>query len=57
MASEAGVRIAEVPVRYEPRNQGRSKMRHIPVAIGFLACMLAFRLHGTPGATRGARAA
>jgi glycosyltransferase involved in cell wall biosynthesis len=46
MAVEAGHRIAEVPVRYEPRDRGRSKMRHVPVALGLVRSMLAFRLRG-----------
>lgn len=46
MAVEAGFRIADVPVRYEPRDRGRSKMRHVPVAVGLVGSMLAFRLRG-----------
>ncbi|MCW5890577.1 MAG: glycosyltransferase family 2 protein [bacterium] len=57
MATEAGVRIAEVPVRYEPRDRGESKMRHVPVALGLVLHMLRFRLRGTGGVDRRARAA
>lgn len=54
MATEAGIQIAEVPVRYEPRDRGESKMRHVAVALGLVRYMLGFRLRGTPARAGGA---
>ena len=47
--AQAGVQLAEVPIRYAPRTTGRSKMRHVPEFLKFCFYLLYFRL--TPGST------
>jgi len=44
--AQAGVRIAEVPVRYQPRTTGRSKMRHVREFVKFAWYLMALRLSG-----------
>lgn len=57
LMSEAGVRIAEVPVRYTPRTRGRSKMRHIPEFVKFAHVLVDIKVRsrksrgGRPGST------
>jgi glycosyltransferase involved in cell wall biosynthesis len=41
-----GIRIAEVPIRYEPRSTGRSKMRHVSETLKFIYLLLRYRLTG-----------
>jgi glycosyltransferase involved in cell wall biosynthesis len=38
----AGEKIYEVPVEYAPRSRGRSKMRHIPETLKFLAYVVGY---------------
>ncbi len=45
-----GAHIAEVPVRYVPRTQGRSKMRHVPEFLKFARLLVELRLE-QPGPT------
>jgi glycosyltransferase involved in cell wall biosynthesis len=47
--AQAGARIAEVPVGYTPRSQGRSKMRHIPEFVKFARRLVELRLTTPPG--------
>jgi glycosyltransferase involved in cell wall biosynthesis len=42
--AQAGVAIAEVPIAYTPRSQGRSKMRHIPEFLKFARRLVELRL-------------
>jgi glycosyltransferase involved in cell wall biosynthesis len=42
--AQAGVTIAEVPIGYTPRSQGRSKMRHIPEFVKFARRLVELRL-------------
>ena len=46
--AQAGVAIAEVPVGYTPRSQGRSKMRHIPEFVKFARHLVELRLAPSP---------
>jgi glycosyltransferase involved in cell wall biosynthesis len=39
-----GIRICEIPVGYEPRRAGRSKMRHLPELAKFVYWLVRFRL-------------
>jgi glycosyltransferase involved in cell wall biosynthesis len=39
---KAGGRIKEVPVAYEPRARGESKMRHVPEFVKFARCVVHF---------------
>lgn len=41
-----GIRIAEVPIRYEPRSTGSSKMRHLSETLKFIYLLLRYRLTG-----------
>jgi glycosyltransferase involved in cell wall biosynthesis len=43
-----GERIAEVPVRYEPRTKGESKMRHVPEFLKFARLLVELRLQQRP---------
>jgi glycosyltransferase involved in cell wall biosynthesis len=42
--SSAGIRIAEVPIRYTPRTLGRSKMRHVPEFLKFSQKLVEYRI-------------
>ncbi len=42
MIAAAGQRIHEVPVDYRPRQQGASKMRHVPEAVKLTGYILAY---------------
>jgi glycosyltransferase involved in cell wall biosynthesis len=44
LLSAAGHRIIEVPIRYEPRTAGRSKMRHIPEFLKFARVLVVLKL-------------
>jgi hypothetical protein len=49
--AQAGVRIAEVPVRYSPRTRGRSKMRHVHEFVKFAYLLIAFRVAPPPSSS------
>lgn len=41
-----GIPIAEVPIRYEPRSTGSSKMRHLSETLKFIYLLLRYRMAG-----------
>ena len=41
-----GIRINEVPIRYEPRSTGASKMRHLSETLKFIFLLLRYRIAG-----------
>lgn len=44
LLSRRGLVISEVPVRYEPRSTGSSKMRHVPELLKALYCLARYRV-------------
>ena len=40
----SGHQIEEIPIRYEPRTKGVSKMRHLPEAIKMVSCIVGYWL-------------
>jgi glycosyltransferase involved in cell wall biosynthesis len=46
LIATAGHRIAEIAVPYTPRRRGRSKMRHLRVALTVVALFVRYRLRG-----------
>ncbi len=44
--AQSGVAIIDVPVEFEPRTTGRSKMRHVSETAKFLALLARYRLEG-----------
>jgi len=48
----SGHRIYEIPVKYEPRKRGASKMRHVPEALKLAFWVVAYRALGRRGITR-----
>lgn len=41
-----GIRIDEVPIRYEPRRTGASKMKHLSETLKFIFLLLRYRIAG-----------
>ncbi|MGB5987476.1 MAG: glycosyltransferase family 2 protein [Desulfobacterales bacterium] len=44
--AQAGVTIHEVPIVYEPRHTGRSKMNHVAETAKFISLLLKYRIAG-----------
>ena len=44
--AQAGIQIHEVPIVYEPRHTGRSKMNHVAETAKFFALLLKYRIAG-----------
>lgn len=48
LVARAGHRIRDVAVAYTPRQQGRSKMQHLPETVKLLSLLLWYRLRARP---------